>query len=155
MATAKWLALLAIPACLTVCAVPSEYGENREVVRIQLVASRDNAGEIATVFLTPLKQDETSLSFVIGGVSNRVTRPLRLFTYIYSGSCATPAAQPTFDMNQTVVPHLDTPFGPWRLSKKVPISLTALLAGQYAVVIRAGPKDGSIDLFCGDIKNAR
>jgi hypothetical protein len=41
--------------------------------------------------------------------------------------------------------------GGWTLSKKAPVALSELRSGGYAIVVRTGPADGNLDIFCGDI----
>ena len=78
-------------------------------------------------------------------------RPVRLYTYIYQGSCDQLAAAPAYDLNEVVAPSRRSG-PPFTMNKSVPLPLTQLRSGGYSVVVRASPVDGDVDLFCGDIR---
>jgi hypothetical protein len=146
MNSQHWLALAAV----LVCGMGAAAGHAADVVNIPLRASTQNAGQTGSVSLAS-QGSETSLLFIISGVSRTTTRPLRVYTFIYEGSCASHADKPAYSMNQTLRPVSDTATGPWRFSKNAPIAYDALVGGNYAFVVRAGPWDGGMDLFCGEI----
>jgi hypothetical protein len=147
-----WLALAA--ACVAGCAATGDGERGHEVVSVRLSASRQNLGQMAVVTLVS-RGEKTGLTFLIGGVPPYIARPVRLYTYIYAGSCGNLAAKPAYEMNQTLNPVKDTASGPWTLSKVAPVAFSDLLSADYAIVVRAAPSDGSIDLFCGDAGAAK
>jgi hypothetical protein len=44
------------------------------------------------------------------------------------------------------------PIRGWSFTRGAPIELPVLLSGEYSVVVRTAPDSGSVDIFCGDIK---
>ncbi|SEI62081.1 hypothetical protein SAMN05192539_100337 [Paraburkholderia diazotrophica] len=142
----RWLA----HAAVLVCGMGAAAAHAADTVNIPLRASAQNAGQTGSVALAS-QGSETSLLFIISGVTRTTTRPLRVYTFIYEGSCASHAEKPAYSMNQTLRPVNDTPAGPWRFSRSAPIAYDRLVGGNYAFVVRAGPWDGGMDLFCGEI----
>ena len=147
MSSKPWLAAMLAAGLLSACMTSPE---SRAVVNIPLKATQQNAGRIAQVSLYP-QGEATGMSFVIGGVPQGVTRPVRLYTFVYPGSCEHLGAAPAYEMNQTVVTQPLTRRQGWTLSKSAPVALSELRAGAYAIVVRTSPANGSIDIFCGDI----
>ncbi|WP_375739894.1 hypothetical protein [Pseudomonas boanensis] len=145
MSNLTWLALTLAVGVATGCATT-----DRQVVSIPLEATPQNAGHIAQATLAAVGE-RTSISVFIGGVPLGTTRPLRLYTYIYPGSCGRLAAKPAFDMNNTVVTQRWSGTTGWWLSKSAPASLDQLRSGGYAIVVRTTPADGNRDIFCGNI----
>lgn len=99
--------------------------------------------------------DSTWLRLTISGVPAWTTRPVRIFTFIYAGSCAGHDVVPTFALNDVVQADLmgnSNLFGPFTLLKSVPASLIELHSRAYAVVLRSSAADGNVDLFCGDLR---
>ncbi len=146
------LTLLAVQACLFGCATSLPDGHPREVANVPLVAAPRNLGEVATVSLAR-KGEDTSFVIVVGGVSPPLTLPARFYTFIYPGSCGKLAANPAYEMNETLVAESMTVRGPWTLHKVAPIHFSELRSGDYALVVRTAPWDGSVDLFCGNLKS--
>lgn len=151
MNTLYALALVAVQACLVGCATSPQDGHPREVANVPLVAAPRNLGEVATVSLAR-KGEDTSFAIVVGGVSSPVTLPVRFYTFIYRGSCSNLAPNPAYEMNETLVAEGMTVRGPWTLHKAAPIRFSELRSGDYALVVRTAPWDGSVDLFCGNLK---
>ncbi|KUE86340.1 hypothetical protein ASL20_24635 [Cupriavidus necator] len=149
--TDAWM-LAAVPACLVACATAPEHP--REVVDVPLAAAPGNLGEVGTASLAR-RGDETSVVITISGVSPPVTRPLRLYAFIYPGTCGKLTATPVVSMNQTRRGEATTGNGPLRLHRDAQIPLENLRSGDYALVVRSAPWDGSVDLFCGNLKAAR
>ena len=98
--------------------------------------------------------DGTWLRLTISGVPTWTTRPVRIFTFIYAGSCAGHDAVPAYALNDVVQAGLISSsnlFGPFTLVKSVPEPLSELHSRAYALVLRSSPADGNVDLFCGDL----
>ena len=125
-------------------------GGSAGVFQIELKASLRNQGEIAWASFAP-NGDSTAMVLNVSGVPSYFVRPVRLYTYIYQGSCAQLPASPAYELNEVVVPvRRSAP--PFTLNKSVPLPSSQLRSGGYSVVVRASPPDGQIDLFCGDIR---
>jgi len=138
------LAALLVSATLFGCATSSNKSVN-----IPLTATRQNAGQIGDVTLTSF-DNKTGLSFFISGVPSGVVLPLRLYTFIYKGSCEKPGAV-AYAMNDQVNTERQ-PIRGWTLSRTAPVAMSELLAGGYSIVVRTASTDGNVDIFCGDIK---
>jgi hypothetical protein len=87
----------------------------------------------------------------LSGLPSYLVRPVRLYTYIYRGSCAQLPASAAYELNDVVVPFRQWA-PPFALHKSVPLPPNELRSGGYSVVVRSGPVDGNIGLFCGDIR---
>lgn len=121
---------------------------DREVLTIDLTAGQQNAGAIARASLVG-RGDITDITYRISGVPARVSRPLQLQTFIYSGSCTQLSAEPAYSMNNTT--QTTRTAAGWMLSRQVPVSLGDLRSEPHALVVRTSPADGNSDIFCGDI----
>lgn len=149
MNAARYLALFIAVFGLCACAGPA--GDARkELLEVRLNATPMNAGRIAQATLVP-RGDETSISFVISGVPSFTTRPVRLYTFIYPGSCAHPGISPAYELNDRVTTERHFRGDVWRMSRAAPVPLSTLRAGDYSLVLRTTPADGNVDIFCGDI----
>ena len=138
------LATLLVGATLFGCASSSQPGAS-----VTLVATRQNSGQIGNVTLTDW-DNKTGLSFFISGVPSGVILPLRLYSFIYKGSCQQPGAV-AYAMNDQVNTERQAVRG-WAFSRTAPVALSVLLAGEYSIVVRTSSTDGNVDIFCGDIK---
>ncbi|SEM52568.1 hypothetical protein SAMN04487857_102447 [Pseudomonas sp. ok272] len=138
------LAALMITASLYGCTTQPGH-----VVSVPLVASRQNTGQIGNVTLADWG-DKTGFSFFISGVPNGASLPLRLYTFIHKGSCQQPGPI-AYAMNDHVTTERQ-PVRGWAFSRSAPVAMSALLSGEYAVVVRSAPDSGDIEVFCGDIK---
>jgi len=99
--------------------------------------------------------DKTLIVLNISGVPPWVVRPVQLYTFIYTGSCAKHGATPAYALNAIVQANFSGnggPSGPFTLEKTAPIAMDALRSGDYAIVVRTSPADGNVDIFCGNIK---
>ncbi|MGF6694502.1 hypothetical protein [Pseudomonas sp. D(2018)] len=150
MNAARYLALIMAACGLCGCASPAGDASN-EMLEVRLNATPKNAGRIAQATLVP-RGDETSISLVISGVPSYTTRPVRLYTFIYPGSCAHPGGTPAYELNRTLTTDRHFRGDVWRMSKSAPVPLSTLRAGDYSLVLRTTPADGSFDIFCGDIR---
>ena len=121
---------------------------------ITLQAAPRNAGEVGKAFMTA-QGDETAIMLTLTGVPSWVVRPVQLYTFVYAGSCAAHDSTPAYALNDVVQAGLFSrggASGPFTLRKMLPMSMRALRAGAYALVVRTGPADGNVDIFCGDMK---
>jgi hypothetical protein len=81
-----------------------------------------------------------------------VTLPVRLSAFIYPGSCQQPGAQPTYELNDTLLTQHRGSADGWRLSRTAQVPLAILRAAPHALVLRTSASDGGYDIFCGDIR---
>lgn len=154
MSTKILMASSVVAALACGCAGPSESRRNADQVTISLAAAEQNRGQVSNAVLSP-QGDRTSMLINISNVPPWVVRPVQLFTFIFEGSCAKRAASPAYSLNDVVlagVAGASGTSGPFTLVKEVPAPLAKLTSGGYAIVIRTSPADGSVDMFCGDIK---
>ncbi|MCW8277486.1 hypothetical protein IMF27_19200 [Pseudomonas sp. PCH199] len=140
------LAALMLTAGLLGCTTSSHQG-----VSVPLVAARQNAGQIGNVTLSDWGK-ETGLSFFISGVPTGASLPLRLYSFIYKGSCQQPGAV-AYEMNDRVTTERQ-PIRGWTFSRSAPVAMPVLLSGDYSIVVRSASTDGNRDIFCGDIRQA-
>ncbi|POA17055.1 hypothetical protein C1886_23960 [Pseudomonas sp. FW300-N1A1] len=138
------LAALMVTASLFGCATSSDPG-----VSVPLVATRQNTGQIGNVTLASWDK-QTGLSFFISGAPSGVSLPLRLYTFINKGSCQQPGPV-AYAMNDQVNTE-PQPVRGWSFSRSAPVELPVLLSGEYSILVRTAPDSGSVDIFCGDIK---
>jgi hypothetical protein len=144
--------LLVLATACVVVACATQTAAEKQVVNIPLNASLYNAGEIAQVTLAA-HGDETDMSFFVSGVPLYTSLPVRLYTYIYPGSCQALGEKPAYALNQTVTTNRMHSGGRsvWTFSKAAPVSLAELRSKSYAVVLKTSPVDGSQGIFCGNI----
>jgi hypothetical protein len=138
------LAALLVSATLFGCATSSTPSVN-----VPLVATQRNAGQIGNVTLTSF-ENKTGLNFFISGAPMGVTLPLRLYTFVYKGSCQKPGPV-AYSMNEQVNTERQ-PIRGWTLSRTAPVEMSVLLSGEYSILVRTAPSDGNVDIYCGDIK---
>ena len=124
--------------------------EKARIVQITLKASHFNAGAIGRATFVPAGKS-CEVVFDVANLQSWLQRPLRIYAFVYAGSCAKLGNNPAYEMNDTVTADR-TGKNAWRVTRKIPVPLDGLLAGQYAVVVRSSPSDGNKDLFCGDIR---
>ncbi|CAN7566016.1 MULTISPECIES: hypothetical protein [Pseudomonas] len=122
------------------------------VVTLPLAATTRNAGQIANTTLVS-QGTQTGFTFFIGGVPDGASLPLRLYTFIYSGSCQQPGPV-AYAMNDRIDTERMARARAWTYSRNAPITMPDLLSGKYSIVVRTTPADGNADIFCGDIKQA-
>ncbi|KAB0491211.1 hypothetical protein [Pseudomonas vancouverensis] len=140
------LAALMITASLAGCTTSSNSSVN-----LNLQATRQNPGQIANVTLTDWGH-QTGLNFIVSGVPNGAALPLRLYSFIYKGSCEQPGTV-AYDLNDKVITERQ-PIRGWTFSRSAPVPIATLMGGDYSIVVRSAATDGSADLFCGNIKQA-
>lgn len=137
------LAVFMIAACICGCTTSSE-----QVMTVPLLATQRNSGQIANTTLAS-RGTQTGFSFIISGIPGGVSLPLRLYTFIYKGSCQQPG-KIAFSMNDQVNTERVAVRG-WTYSRNAPVAMSELLSGGYSIVVRTAPSDGNVDIFCGDI----
>lgn len=137
------LAVFMIAACICGCTTSSE-----QVMTVPLLATQRNSGQIANTTLAS-RGTQTGFSFIISGIPGGISLPLRLYTFIYKGTCQQPG-QIAFSMNDQVNTERVAVRG-WTYSRSAPVAMSELLSGGYSIVVRTAPSDGNVDIFCGDI----
>lgn len=140
------LTALLIAAGLFGCATSSNPGVN-----VTLTATRQNVGQIGNVSLADWGKD-TGFSFFISGAPSGASLPLRLYAFVNQGSCAQPGPV-AYAMSDKVTTERQ-PVRGWAFSRSAPVALSTLLAAEHSVVVRTAATDGSVDIFCGDIRQA-
>ncbi|VVN68439.1 hypothetical protein PS726_00247 [Pseudomonas fluorescens] len=137
------LAVFMVATCICGCTTSSE-----QVMTVPLLATQRNAGQIANTTLAG-RGTQTGFSFIISGIPSGVSLPLRLYTFIYKGSCEQPGPI-AFSLNDQVNTERAAVRG-WTYSRSAPVAMSELLSGGYSIVVRTAPSDGNVDIFCGDI----
>jgi hypothetical protein len=140
-------AKLALIGLLAVSLMETAAGRP-ESVNTPLTAVAQNVGKIAVATLVPTSPTSTELVLFVSGLPTHVSQPAQLYTYIYRGSCANREPSPAYSLNQ------DVRLGdlvPMRMWKSIPLSLSDLRSGNYAIVLRTSPADGYSDVFCGSL----
>jgi hypothetical protein len=144
MNRASWLALVVAVGTISACA------SRNDVVDVPLDATPQNAEHIARATLSPVG-NQTSIWLSVGGVPHDQAVSSRLDTAIYSGSCQQLSAQPVYETrqaNSVDYPSLAPRTQHWA---QAPVALSELTKGDYALLVRTSPADGSRPLFCGNI----
>lgn len=141
------LAVLLMTASLFGCTSSSNHS-----MSLPLAATHQNMGHIANTTLTPVG-DQTNFDFYITGVPTGTTLPLRIYSFVYKGSCQQPGPV-AYAMNDKVNTTSAAGTNGWTFDRSAPIAMSELTSGKYSIVVRTTPEDGSIDLFCGDIAQA-
>ena len=150
----RWLTLASAIALTSGCSGTTDNRQTDGTVSFILQAGPRNAGQTGRGFLTA-RGDLTLINLTITGVPPWVVRPIQLFTFVYAGSCAKRGPTPAYALNETVQVTQQSGAsvsGPFTLAKSVPVSMGAILSGEYAIVLRTSPADSNVDIFCGDMK---
>ena len=140
----SWLALVVAAGAITSCA------SRTEIVDVPLNATPQNAEHIARATLSPVG-NQTSIWLTVGGVPHDMAVSSRLDTAIYAGSCQQLSAQPAYSTrqaNSVDYPSLAPRTKHWA---QAPVALSELTKGDYVLLVRTSPADGSRPLFCGNI----
>jgi hypothetical protein len=140
----SWLALVVAAGAISSCA------SRTEIVDVPLNATPQNAEHIARATLSPVG-NQTSIWLTVGGVPHDMAVPSRLDTAIYAGSCQQLSAQPAYSTrqaNSVDYPSLAPRTKHWA---QAPVALSELTKGDYVLLVRTSPADGSRPLFCGNI----
>lgn len=141
------LAVILVTASLFGCT----HSPNQSV-NLSLAATHKNPGQIAKSTLTSTG-NQTNFDFYITGVPSGTILPPRIYTFINRGSCQQPGPA-AYAMNDKVNTESNAGTSGWSFYRSAPISLSDLLSDKYSIVVRTAPEDGSVDIFCGDIKKA-
>ncbi|VVP06078.1 hypothetical protein PS903_03032 [Pseudomonas fluorescens] len=140
----SWLALVVAAGAISSCA------SRTEIVDVPLNATPQNAEHIARATLSPVG-NQTSIWLTVGGVPHDMAVSSRLDTAIYAGSCQQLSAQPAYSTrqaNSVDYPSLAPRTKHWA---QAPVALSELTKGDYVLLVRTSPADGSRPLFCGNI----
>ena len=140
----SWLALVVAAGAISSCA------SRTEIVDVPLNATPQNAEHIARATLSPVG-NQTSIWLTVGGLPHDMAVPSRLDTAIYAGSCQQLSAQPAYSTrqaNSVDYPSLAPRTKHWA---QAPVALSELTKGDYVLLVRTSPADGSRPLFCGNI----
>lgn len=140
----SWLALVVAAGAISSCA------SRTEIVDVPLNATPQNAEHIARATLSPVG-NQTSIWLTVGGVPHDMAVSSRLDTAIYAGSCQQLGAQPAYSTrqaNSVDYPSLAPRTRHWA---QAPVALSELTKGDYVLLVRTSPADGSRPLFCGNI----
>lgn len=144
MNRASCLALVVAVGAISACA------SRTEIVDVPLDATPQNATHIARATLSPVG-DHTGIVLTVGGVPQDLAVPSRLESAIYPGSCQHLGAQPAYQTRQANSVDYPSMAPRTRLWAQAPVALSELTKGDYALLVRSSPADGSRALFCGNI----
>jgi hypothetical protein len=142
------LAAVLVMASLFGCTSSSNHSMN-----LPLAATHQNMGQIGNTTLTAVG-DQTNFDFYISGVPSGTNLPPRIYTFVNKGSCQQPGAV-AYAMNDKVNTERNTGTNGWMFYRSAPIKLPDLLAGKYSVLVRTAPEDGNVNIFCGDVAQAK
>ena len=158
--SAKVAAMIVIVAGalqISSCDTANYRAASEEVVTVDLIASRRNAGETGKAFLLP-RGAATQVRIDVSGSAVVVAAPIQLYMFIYEGRCGSPSAQPKYSLTQVVRASsalnpgsMGSGQGPWTLSNPAPAPLAALRGMPHALIVRTSASDANIDLFCGNL----
>jgi hypothetical protein len=146
----KIIVLFMVARFLCFAASAGAAGNDR-IMTVNLKNSKQNAGALGRATFVAMGESGEVQFYIAGPLPFSMARPVHICTYIYPGSCAKLGKKPAYEMNDTTIMNRaggDT----WKVTKKLPVALSSLLAGSYAVVVRSTPADGNLNLFCGDIR---
>ena len=126
-----------------------------DTIYVTLQPMTTNKGQIGRAFLLPDGKGSRVQVEVSGVPPMLSTRPVHLYTYLYSGRCDRRSAEPAFALLDRVLAQTPSGAGnargPFTVSNTAPLPFERLTAGPYAIVVRTSPADGSVDLFCGNV----
>ncbi|MNY30075.1 hypothetical protein D3C86_1641610 [compost metagenome] len=95
--------------------------------------------------------NQTSIWLTVGGVPQDLAVSSRLDTAIYAGSCQQLGAQPAYKTHQANSVDYRSLAPRTQQWAQAPVALSELAKGDYALLVRTSPADGSRPLFCGNI----
>jgi hypothetical protein len=120
-------------------------------VYVKLKGSQFNAAAIGNATFVSTGENSSSVTIIMSRITSSTIRPLRIYTYIYPGSCENLGETPAYELNDIKVTY-DRGGNTWEANRRIPVALSSLLENDYALVIRSTAADGNLDLFCGDIR---
>jgi hypothetical protein len=97
----------------------------------------------------------TDVSVEVTRVPSGITLPVHLYTYLYRGSCDSLSPQPERRLTRRVL--ADTPgieplqVGPYTVGNTLDMPLAQLRSAPRAILVRSGPADGNLPLYCGNL----
>jgi len=151
------MVMVAIALQIAACDTAKYRAAGEEMVTLDLIASRTNAGETGKAFLLP-RGDATQVRIDVSGSAVPVAAPVQLYMFIYEGRCGSLTAQPKYSLTQVVRASsalnpgsMGSGPGPWTLSNSAPAPLGMLRGLPHALVVRTSPADANVDLFCGNL----
>src|SRR4051812_29204615 len=97
-------ALAVMLAVVLVAGCASDPGSRPPLrVDIPLAASRMNAGQTGRATLLAVGERTQVMIWVSGVPPLLASRPVHLYTFIFAGTCAPPASEPTYTLTQQVL----------------------------------------------------
>lgn len=121
-----------------------------KVLEVKLITKDYSAGGLGKAIFVEAGETDEAIIYITG-FSQWISRPVRIFTYIYPGTCKSLGKKPAYELNENTLMNA-AGRNEWKVTKKLPVKLSALLEGNHAIVIRSSPGDGNLNLFCGDIR---
>jgi hypothetical protein len=147
------LAMLLV-ACASGAGTGPADAARPQVLTLPLHPSPAVANGTGQVTLAESK-DATYVSVTVSRVPQGMTRPVHLYTYLYGGSCERLSPQPERALTKRVL--ASTPGirpvirGPYSVGNRIDTPLGELRSAPRAILVRSGPADGGMDLYCGNI----
>ncbi|MEN6463980.1 MAG: hypothetical protein ABFD62_02240 [Syntrophaceae bacterium] len=129
-----------------------EYSaDNRKTLEVKLKTTNYTSGGLGKAIFVESGEINEVIIYITGMSRDWISRPVHIYTYIYPGTCKSLGEKPAYEMNETTIMNrvIDNE---WKVTKRLPVKLSKLLEGSYAIVIRSTPADENMDLFCGDIR---
>ena len=149
----KGVAALLASSLLSGCAASPDIRRD-DSVNIALSAARINAGEVGRAILVPLA-DRTQVTIIVSGVPVELaSRPVHLYTFIYTGTCGSLAESPAYALNERVLTQSTTSTvgGVLTITNVAPVAIQALQREPHAIRVMTSPADGNREIYCGDIR---
>jgi len=152
MITVGRLGMIVVAGAIWGCASAPGAGRSGEF-NVRLTAGPENAGQVGEASFAA-QGDATNIVLTLSGVPNQVTRPVRLYTYLYEGTCGNLGPKPAYSLNEVVLAAATTSPGGlgFTLNKLAPVPLQKLRSGGYAIAVRTQAPDLDQEMFCGNIR---
>jgi hypothetical protein len=151
MKSTTWLALAVALGCTAATSAADDTVNSP--LTFPMKATPRNAGRIGQVTLVAQK-GQTELMFVVSGVPAGTVVPADIDTYIYPGTCASHGDEPAYVIRSPYARGDRLLTRPNTMTRVVPVLLGDLTSADHAIVLRTGPEDGLVEIFCGDIGSA-
>jgi hypothetical protein len=102
------------------------------------------------------RKGATDVAVVVSRVPQGVTLPVHLlYTYLYRGSCGSLSPQPERALTRNVLTYAPGNWpvfgGPYSVSNKLDMPLDELQSAPHAILVKSGPADGGMEMYCGNI----
>ena len=153
---ASFLSLTSVAA---VVACASTQPVQQAPLVVPLAATQYNAGSVGHATLLP-DAAGTRIELFFTAAGPYPTLPVHVYTYLYEGTCEALPPVPAFSLNRDVLVRNERGDiargrrGAFNLSHSVPLPLSELAGGRYALALRSAPADGGAMLYCGDLRGA-